>query len=317
MFSLPRALVTGGAGFIGSHLTEGLLRNGWEVTVLDNLATGSLANLARVQSEIQFFEGDIRDGDLVRAACEGVDVVFHQAALGSVPRSIQDPLTTHLVNVDGTLNVLIAARHAGVRRVVYAASSSAYGNTPTLPKVESMPAKPLSPYAVSKYVGELYLSVFERVYGLETCGLRYFNVFGPRQNPNSQYAAVIPKFITALLSGEAPTIHGDGETSRDFTFIDNVVHANLLAASAPKASGAVVNIACGSQITLNQLVGAMNELLGTQIDPVHGPERAGDVKHSLADLTLAEELLGYIPVTSFTDGLRQTVGWYREQVEGS
>jgi len=325
--SLPagcRFLVTGSAGFIGSALVEDLVRGGFSVRGLDNLSTGRQENLdalAALPGAAERFEavrGDIRDLATCRKAIEGVDYVLHQAALGSVPRSIEDPLTTNAANVDGTLNVLVAARDAGVRRVVYAASSSAYGDHPGLPKVEDRVGTPLSPYAVSKYVNELYARVFESAYGLSAVGLRYFNVFGRRQDPHSTYAAVIPKFVSALLRHEAPTIHGDGEQSRDFTYIDNVVLANLLAAAAPeKASGAVYNVACGERTTLNTLYGMIRDLLGRHdpevrdIEPVHGPPRPGDVRHSLADISRIRDALGYRALADTATGLERAIDWYR------
>jgi len=310
---MARVLVTGGAGFIGSHLTDALVERGDEVVVLDNLSTGKRANLAGVLDRIRLVEASITDLPAVMDCCVGVDTVFHQAALASVPRSVNDPIASNETNVSGTLNVLWAAKGCGVRRVVYAASSSAYGDTEALPKREDMPANPLSPYAVNKYVGELYCAVFDRLYGLSTVGLRYFNVFGPRQDPQSQYAAVVPIFITRLLRGEAPLIHGDGEQSRDFTYIRNVVAANLLAAAAPRTDGQTVNIACGERISLNDLFARLRALVGSDLSPVHGPARAGDVKHSQADIAAAGRLLGFRPEVAFDDGLRETVAWYREQ----
>lgn len=310
---MAKVLVTGGAGFIGSHLTDALVARGDEVVVLDNLSTGKLANLEGVRSKIRFVEASVTDLPAVRDCCAGVDTVFHQAALASVPRSVNDPIASNETNVTGTLNVLWAAKECGVRRVVYAASSSAYGDTAVLPKREDMPANPLSPYAVNKYVGELYCAVFDRLYGLSTVGLRYFNVFGPRQDPQSQYAAVVPIFITRLLRGEAPLIHGDGEQSRDFTYIRNVVAANLLAAAAARTDGRTVNIACGDRISLNDLFARLRALTGSGLSPVHGPPRAGDVKHSQADITAAGQLLGFRPEVSLDDGLRETVAWYRAQ----
>ncbi len=307
---MRKALVTGGAGFIGSHLVDALLERNWDVRVLDNLATGKLTNLADVAADIDFRQGDVRDLVAVRQAITGVDVVFHLAALGSVPRSVQDPITSHQVNTDGTLNLLVAARDANVQRVIYSASSSAYGNSTTLPKIETMAALPLSPYAVTKYVGELYLRVFCNLYGLEGIGLRYFNIFGPRQDPQSQYAAVIPRFITALIKSQAPTIYGDGLTSRDFTYVANAVHANLLAADASVATGKVVNVACGQRFTLNYLVAKLNQLLGTNIAPMYSTERPGDVKHSQAAIERARELLGYMPQVDFETGLAHTVTWF-------
>jgi nucleoside-diphosphate-sugar epimerase len=310
---MTRVLVTGGAGFIGSHLTDALVERGDEVVVLDNLSTGKLANLAGVRDRIRLVEASITDLPAVKECCAGVDTVFHQAALASVPRSVNDPIASNETNVTGTLNVLWAAKEGGVRRVVYAASSSAYGDTEVLPKREDMPANPLSPYAVNKYVGELYCAVFDRLYGLSTVGLRYFNVFGPRQDPQSQYAAVVPIFITRLLGGEAPVIHGDGEQSRDFTYIRNVVAANLLAAAAPQTGGQTVNIACGDRISLNDLFARLRALVGSELSPVHGPARAGDVKHSQADIAAAARLIGFRPAVGLEEGLRETVAWYRAQ----
>ena len=310
---MTRVLVTGGAGFIGSHLTDALVQRGDEVVVLDNLSTGKLANLAGVRGRIRFVEASITDLPAVRECCAGVDTVFHQAALASVPRSVNDPIASNETNVTGTLNVLWAAKECGVRRVVYAASSSAYGDTEVLPKREDMPANPLSPYAVNKYVGELYCAVFDRLYGLSTVGLRYFNVFGPRQDPQSQYAAVVPIFITRLLGGEAPVIHGDGEQSRDFTYIRNVVAANLLAAAAPQTGGQTVNIACGDRISLNDLFARLRAFVGSELSPVYGPARAGDVKHSQADIAAAARLIGFRPEVGLEEGLRETVAWYRAQ----
>lgn len=308
---MKRALITGGAGFIGSHLAEALLRHGWEVRIVDDLSTGRPDNLEGLGASVEFVRGDIRDLEMLRTAARGTEVLFHLAALGSVPRSVADPITTNQVNIDGTLNALVAARDAGVRRVVYSASSSAYGNAPTLPKEEGMASNPRSPYAVTKYVGELYLKVFCDLYGLEGIGLRYFNIFGPRQDPNSQYAAVIPRFITQMMRGERPTIFGDGETSRDFTYVANAVQANLRAAEAERADGEVVNIACGQRYSLNQLVARINVELGTRLEPVYTEERAGDVKDSLAAIDRAGALLGYQPEVGFEDGLARTVAWFR------
>jgi nucleoside-diphosphate-sugar epimerase len=306
-------LVTGGAGFIGSHIVQALVERGDSVVVLDNLSTGRAENLAECRERIVFIEADLRDLKAVRHACRGVDYVLHQGALPSVPRSVEDPIASNEVNVSGTLNVLVAARDAGVRRVVYAASSSAYGDTPTLPKRESMPADPLSPYAVAKHTGELYCQLFPSLYGTETLSLRYFNVFGPRQDPTSQYAAVIPLFITALQQGRAPIIFGDGEQSRDFTYVANVVTANLLACEAPVAAGQVINIACGARVTLNKLVAMLQRLLGVSQAPEYAPPRRGDVKHSLADIGRAEELLGYRPTVSLEEGLARTAEWFAAQ----
>jgi len=304
-------LVTGGAGFIGSHLVEELVRRGERVRVFDNLSTGTRANLAPWAGQIEFVEGDIRDAGAVHAAMRDVAFVLHQAALPSVPRSIQDPLTSNAVNVDGTLNVLWAAKDAGVRRVVYASSSSVYGNVDVSPKHEQLAPAPASPYAVSKLAAEYYCRVFAGVYGLETVALRYFNVFGPRQDPDSPYAAVIPLFLKRLLKGAAPLINGDGTQTRDFTFVANVVHANLLACAAPAAaSGMAMNAACGGSVSLLGLAAALNRLLNTTIAPQHGPPRAGDVLHSCADIRLARTLIGYAPVCSFEEGLARTVAAY-------
>jgi nucleoside-diphosphate-sugar epimerase len=305
-----RILVTGGAGFIGSHIAETLIEKGHEVIVLDDLSTGREENLAHLTGRFRFVRGSITDTHLLAEVMPGVQVVFHQAALGSVPRSVEEPRTTHDVNITGTFNVLMAARDAGVQRVVYAASSSAYGDTPTLPKAETMLSRPLSPYAVSKLVGEYYCQVFTRVYGLETVSLRYFNVFGPRQNPHSQYAAVIPKFITAALKGEPLTVFGDGEQSRDFTYIENVVQANLLAMESPHAVGKVYNVACGGRYTLNELIRQLEAVFGRKLEVQYLPPRAGDVKHSEASIEEAQRDLGYRVLVPFEEGLRRTVRWY-------
>lgn len=297
-------LVTGGAGFIGSHLVEALLAHGHAVRVLDDFSTGSRTNLAAVEDRIDLIEGDLTNFATVREASEGVEIVFHQGALPSVPRSVADPLTTHQVCATGTLNVLMAAREAGVQRVVYAGSSSAYGNSERLPKRETDPTNPLSPYAVAKLTGEHYCAAFSRVYGLETVRLRYFNVFGPRQAPDSPYAAVIPKFIREMQAGRPARILGDGEQSRDFTYIANVVQANLLAAEAPNVSGRVYNIACGQRTTLLELVAMMNSLLGTKIPPILEQPRPGDVRHSQADISRADADLGYTPRINLEWGLR-------------
>ena len=304
-------LVTGGAGFIGSHICEALVGRGEQVRVLDNLSTGHRHNLAHLQGRFEFVEGDIRDPQAVGKAMQGVKIVFHEAAIPSVPRSVSEPRLSHEVNVDGTFNVLMAAKEAGVKRVVYAASSSAYGDTETLPKHEEMLPNPLSPYAAAKLFGEYYCQVFTRVYGLETVALRYFNVFGPRQDPSSPYSGVISKFVTSLLAGQAPLIHGDGEQSRDFTYVANVVDANLRAAEAEGASGQVINLAIGERITLNGLLAELQKAIGTSLVPEYGPTRAGDVRHSLADITRAKELLGFHPLVSFAEGLQRTVAWYQ------
>jgi len=313
---LTHYLVTGGAGFIGSNIVEELVRRGERVRVLDDLSTGKRGNMVSFLEHVEFVEGDLRDPPTVRRAVEGVDTILHQAALPSVQRSLDNPLATHAVNVTGTLNLLLAAREAGIKRVVYAASSSVYGDSPTLPKQEDMIPRPKSPYAVSKLAGEQYCRAFTEVYGLETVCLRYFNVFGPRQDPGSQYSGVIPLFITAMLRGESPTVHGDGLQSRDFSYIANVVQANLLAVIAPDVGGRVFNIACGKRYTLLDMIAALNDILGTQIEPVHVAPRTGDVRHSLADISAAQESLGYRALVDFYDGLRQTVAWYRDQVAG-
>jgi UDP-glucose 4-epimerase len=305
-----RALVTGGAGFIGSHLVRGLLEGGASVRVLDNFATGFRENLETVASEIDLREADLRDAAACESACEGIDVVYHLGALGSVPRSIHDPRTSHAVNVDGTLNVLLGARSAGVRRVVFSSSSSVYGDTPVLPKHEGLRPTPRSPYAVSKLAAEEYCRAFFHSYGLETVALRYFNVFGPRQSPHSQYAAVIPRFIHALSTGEQPVIYGDGRQSRDFTYVDNVVRANVLAGSAEGVGGEVFNVACGEQIVLQDVLEGIAALLGRPAEPRYEPSRGGDVRHSRADIAAAMERLGYRPLVFFQEGLERTVRAY-------
>lgn len=307
-------LVTGGAGFIGSHMVEALRARGERVRVVDNLVTGHRDNLAHVP-DVEFIEGDLADIDVARRAVEGVDIVLHQAAIPSVPRSIEDPLRSHRANVDATFNVLFAARQAGVRRVVFAGSSSEYGDTPTLPKHEGMPLNPLSPYALHKVIGEQYLQQFTRHYGLETVSIRYFNVFGPRQDPSSPYSGVISLFIRALLEKRQPKIHGDGEQTRDFTYVANVVDGVLRAAEQPGISGEVFNIATGSRISLNHLLATLQQLLGTNIEPVYGPPRAGDVRDSQADISKAERMLGYKPLVSFEEGLKRTVEWYAANPE--
>jgi nucleoside-diphosphate-sugar epimerase len=312
-------LVTGGSGFIGSHLVEGLLQRGADVRVLDNLTTGHRANLARVltgregQGKFTFIEGDITDRATVREAVKGVDYVLHQAALPSVQRSVEDPVISNLVNVEGTLNVLMAARDLGVKRVVYASSSSVYGDSPQLPKVEHMATNPFSPYAVSKLAAEAYCRAFTRVYSLETVSLRYFNVFGPRQDPNSLYAAVLPRFIEALLAKRAPVIYGDGTQSRDFTYIENVVQANLLALDAAGIGGEAFNIACGESVNLKVVLQFLAEFSGQLVKPEYQAPRAGDVKHSLADISKAARMLGYRPVIPFREGLKQTFEFYRQR----
>jgi UDP-glucose 4-epimerase len=311
---MEKFLVTGGAGFIGSNICKELVSQGCFVRVIDNLLTGKKSNLEDFIDKIEFIEADMGDENIARTAMKGIDVVLHQGALPSVPRSVDDPAATHKHCVDATFTLLLAARDAGIKRFVYASSSSAYGDTPTLPKVETMPPMPLSPYAVGKLVGEYYCSVFYKVFGLETISLRYFNVFGPHQDPTSQYAAAIPAFVTAILKDKPPTVFGDGLQSRDFTYIDNVVDANLLAARAEHTAGEVVNIACGQAVTVNETIDIINELLGKSIKPIYDPPRPGDVKHSLADIALAEKLLGYKPALPFKQGLQKAITWYRENL---
>ncbi|MFH1787849.1 MAG: SDR family oxidoreductase [Candidatus Altiarchaeota archaeon] len=303
-------LVTGGAGFIGSNIAARLVSDGFEVKVIDNLATGRAENIAALEDKIEFIKGSILDDKSLAKAVKDVEYMLHEAAIPSVPRSVADPLRSHEANATGTLKVLRAAKDAGVRRVVYASSSSVYGDTPTLPKREDMKPDPLSPYAVSKLCGEYYCRVFSKVYDLETVSLRYFNVFGPRQDPTSQYAAVVPKFITALSKGEAPTIFGDGEQSRDFTFVENVVDANLAALKVGKTSGEVVNVACGERTTVNELVRLLADIIGVDVSPSYMDARKGDVKHSLADISAAGELLGYKPSLGIADGLAKTCDWF-------
>jgi UDP-glucose 4-epimerase len=302
-----RALVTGGAGFIGGHLVDALLSHDWWVRVIDDFSSGREENLAGARGRIELVRGDFTEPQSIAAAVEGIEVVFHLGAIPSVPRSVADPIGTHRANVDGTLFVLDAARRAGARRVVYAASSSVYGDTEELPKVETMPANPRSPYALQKYAGEVYCRLYCELYGLETVALRYFNVFGPRQDPSSAYAAVIPRFVTACLRGDPPTIHGDGEQTRDFTFVEDAARANLAAADAPKAAGGVFNVAGGRRVSLNQLLARIQEIAGSEVRPIHGAPRPGDVRHSLADLARARELLGWRPLVSLEEGLRRTV----------
>ena len=305
-------LVTGVAGFIGRSIAAELLKRGERVRGIDNFSTGKRENVAGLE-QMELMEADIKDASACQAACRGMDIVFHQAALASVPRSVLDPVATNENNVSGTLQLLLAARDAKVRRFVFAGSSSVYGDSPTLPKHEGMPPNPISPYAVSKLAGELYLKAFHSVYGLEGVVLRYFNVFGPYQDPSSMYSGVLAKFSLNMLRGEAPTVFGDGEQSRDFTYIENVVRGNLLAAHAPAAAvaGTVMNVATGSRITLNDTVKLLRELTGYSGEVKHGPERAGDIKHSLADITLAGKRLGYAPQVDFREGLRRTVEWYK------
>ncbi|MBP8251151.1 MAG: SDR family oxidoreductase [Herpetosiphon sp.] len=309
---MARYLVTGGGGFIGSHLVDALLQAGHDVRVLDNFATGRRQNLAHVSNQIELIEADLRDADAVNRAVAGCDVILHQAAIPSVPRSINDPVTNTAANVMGTVHVLDAARQHDVQRVVVASSSSLYGNSPTLPKVETMPTDPRSPYAISKLAAEWYTRNFAALYGLETVALRYFNVFGPRQDPTSHYAGVIAKFAVCALRGEPYPMNGDGTFSRDFTYIANVVQANLKAATAPNVAGEFFNIAYGQRITLNDLTRTLNHLVGREIPTDFRPERAGDVAHSLADIRKARTLLGYEPTVDFATGLAHTLDWYRE-----
>jgi len=308
-------LITGVAGFIGSALARAVLAQGDQVRGIDNLSTGKRGNLNEIRSRIDFREADLLDIAAVRNACNGVDYVLHEAAIPSVPRSVKDPLESNRANVDATVNVLVAARDAKVKRVVYAASSSAYGDTPTLPKREDMPPNPISPYAVAKLAGEFYMTSFWRCYQLPTVSLRYFNIFGPRQDPTSPYSGVLAKFITQLLRGEQPTIFGDGTQSRDFTYVDNVVNANLLAcrAAVDQVAGRVFNVATGSRIDLNETFRVLKQLIEYEGEVKYEAERAGDVKHSLADLTLAEKHLGYKPSVNFEEGLRRTIEWYRSE----
>jgi len=311
---MEKYLVTGGAGFIGSNICRELVSQGCFVRVLDNLLTGKKSNLAGIIDRVEFVEADMGDPAVARAAMKGIDVVLHQGALPSVPRSVDDPAATHRHCVDATFTLLLAARDMGIKRFVYAASSSAYGDTPRLPKIETMLPMPLSPYAVGKLVGEHYCSVFYKVFGLETISLRYFNVFGPYQDPASQYAAAIPAFVMAILKDKPPTIYGDGEQSRDFTYVDNVVHANLLAARAKHTAGEAINIACGQAVTLNEIVAMINTSVGKNVKPVYTDRRAGDVMHSLADIKLARKLIGFKPRVSFEQGLQKAVAWYRENL---
>lgn len=306
-------LITGVAGFIGSSLARAVIAQGDQVRGIDNFATGKPENIAKILHQIDFHEADLLNADAMHSACRGVDYIFHEAAIPSVPKSVLDPLASNRANVDGTVHLLIAARDAKVKRVVYAASSSAYGDTPTLPKHEGMTPNPISPYAVAKLASEYYMKSFYRCYGLETVCLRYFNIFGPRQDPTSPYSGVLAKFITQMLQGEQPTIFGDGAQSRDFTYIDNVVSANLLAAKAPavEAAGEVFNVATGSRFDLNQTFQLLKKIIGFNGEVKYAPERAGDVKHSLADLSRTEKHLGYKPLVSFEEGLRRTVEWYR------
>src|SRR5687768_1354455 len=307
---MAKYLVTGGAGFIGSHISEELVRRGHTVRVADSLITGKRSNLDHVPG-VEFLEGDLAEEAFAKRAVEGVQYVLHQAAIPSVPRSVKDPIASNRANVDATLNVLVAARDAGVKRLVFAGSSSAYGNTPTLPKREDMPSNPLSPYALQKVVGEQYLQMFTRLYELETVSIRYFNVFGPRQDPTSPYSGVISVFATALLENRSPTIYGDGEQTRDFTYVANVVDGVLRACEADGASGEVINVATGGRISLNELFNTMRDLIGAKVKPAYVEARAGDVRDSQADIAKAQRILGYEPAVSFEHGLERTIAWYR------
>ena len=307
-----RYLVTGGAGFIGSNIVDELVRRGHQVTVLDDLSTGKETNLSHVRGKIDFREGSVVDLAALRPVCDNTDCVIHLAARTSVPKSVLDPVESNRVNIDGTLNVLVAARDAKVRRFVFAASSSAYGETPALPKVETMRPEPISPYGVTKYVGELYAQVFGKVYALENVSLRYFNVFGPRQDPSSQYSGVLSRFMLAVLKGEPPVVYGDGEQSRDFTYIDNVVDQTLRACEAPGASGKVFNGGTGARITLNEVLRLLQEITGRKIQAKYDPPRTGDIRDSQADISLARGVLGYEPRVDFEEGLRRTWDWYKD-----
>jgi nucleoside-diphosphate-sugar epimerase len=308
---MPRYLVTGAAGFIGSHILEALHTRGEDVAGMDDFSTGYRRNLEGIDAP--FTEGDINDGDLMESLLKGTEIVFHEAAIPSVPRSVKDPMGTHRANVDGTLSVLLAAAEAGVRRVVYASSSSIYGDQPTLPKVETQTPAPLSPYAVQKWVGEVYCRVIGKTKGMETVALRYFNVFGPRQDPDSPYAAVIPIFIRSLMEGKRPTIYGDGEQTRDFTFVKDVVEANLRAADAFGIDGEVINVAAGGTSTINDLFTTIREILGGDLEPIHADPRPGDVRHSRADVTLLKNRVRHVPTRSLEMGLEETIRWYRSR----
>ena len=310
---MPHYLVTGGAGFIGSHLCEELVRRGERVRVVDNLITGKRQNLAHLP-QVEFMEGDLADIDVARRAAHGIEYVLHQAAIPSVPRSVDDPLTSNRANIDASVNILVAARDANVKRLVYAGSSSAYGNSEVLPKVETMPTAPLSPYALQKLVAEQYCQMFTTLYGFETVTIRYFNVFGPRQDPSSPYSGVISLFISALCDGRCPTIYGDGEQTRDFTYVANVVDGVLRACHAPGASGEVINVATAGRISLNQLFAIVKREVGSSLEPDYSNPRAGDVRDSQADIGKAQRLLGYRPIVGFEEGLGRTVKWYRESM---
>ena len=315
---MSRILVTGGAGFIGSNLTEALLKEGHWVRVLDNFSTGKRENLVfdREYSSLEIINGDIRDLAICRKVMKDIEFVFHQAALPSVQRSVEDPLISNSVNVEGTLNILLSSRDTGVKRLIYASSSSIYGDTPTLPKQEEMDPNPLSPYALQKYIGEHYCRLFFQLYSLETVSLRYFNVFGPKQDPNSIYSAVIPRFIDAMLEGHPPIIFGDGEQSRDFTYIDNVVQANLLAMYVDRLNGEAINIACGKRTSLNQLLAILYDIFGSKVSPIYQEPRKGDVRHSLADIRKGKQILNYEPNVGIEAGLKKTVEYFKEQRMG-
>ncbi len=313
---MANVLVTGGAGFIGSHLATALVERGDRVRVLDDFSTGHRENLAHLGNRCELVEGDIRDPAQCLDACRGIEFVFHEAAVPSVPKSIDDPQTSHDANINGTFNILRAAVEQKVHRVIYAASSSAYGDSPQSPKHEGITPEPLSPYAVQKCASEQYARAFFECWGLETISLRYFNVFGERQDPESQYAAAIPAFVTAVLGDKPPTVYGDGEQTRDFTYIDNVVHGNLLAMEVEKTCGEVVNLACGDEISVNQVIATINQLLGTDVQPRHVDPRPGDVRHSCADVVLAGKLLDFKPLVSFEEGLRRAIEYYRKNCEG-
>ncbi|MBW8001985.1 MAG: SDR family oxidoreductase [Planctomycetes bacterium] len=311
---MEKFLVTGGAGFIGSNICRKLVQQGCFVRVIDNLLTGKKDNLNDIIDKIEFIQADMGDQKSIRNAMKDIDIVLHQGALPSVPKSIDDPAATHKHCTDATFTVLLAARDSGIKRFVYAASSSAYGDAPTSPKVETMPDNPLSPYAAAKLAGEYYCSVFAKSFGLQTISLRYFNVFGPYQDPTSQYAAVIPAFVTAILNDKPPTVYGDGLQSRDFTHVDNIVQANLLAVRAPKTNGETINIACGQAVTINEIIELINQLTGKKIKPNYADTRPGDVKHSLADITKAEKLIGYKPILDFKNGLIKAIEWYKNNL---
>jgi len=311
---MAKYLVTGGAGFIGSHITEELARRGESVRVLDNFLTGKKENLTPFLNKIELLEGDIRDYDLCQKAVEGIDYVLHQAALPSVPRSVSDPITSNEINITGTLNMLVASQKAGIQSFVFASSSSVYGDDQRLPKKEGSEGTPLSPYALGKSTGEKYCQIFSGLHGFNTVCLRYFNIFGPRQDPFSQYAAAIPNFVTKILNNEQPIIYGDGEQSRDFTFVSNVVKANLLACNTPNVSGEVFNIACGARTTVNSLVNNIKTILKDDIKAKHIDPQPGDVRHSHADITKAAEMLKYKPLVTFSEGLKKTISWYKENM---